>query len=211
MKTSALGAACVMITTMTLLFLLAVVNMDMQTTSLRSSLSHALESSLSSAMNDNGSTLDSHQLQADVIEGISMDLKAHATLSVKVFQADASLGIIGVEATATYPSILAHAGRPVSVSVRRTVIRESTNTTAPGTVTITYEVTRAARSWTYKQYELTTGQPVPVPTDPPADIADTPFTGWSLTTADGRTAMSEHNIAAMRATSDLTFTADTTP
>jgi hypothetical protein len=207
MKTATLGTACIMVVSAVLLLLLALTNIDLQESSIRNTLGHALESSLRTATDQQGKALNRDQIETDVIEGISMNLKADAQLTVTIYQADAELGIISARATATYPSIIKGA-RPTTVTARRTVIREQyERPAAPRMITITYMTVRDGKDWTYKTYSVPQGTTVPVPKDPGTDLDDTPFTGWGVQDGSAVRPVTRTQINAMRADHDLTFRA----
>jgi hypothetical protein len=197
-KTTAFGVSCLAIVMTTLIALLQIVTINTRAASLQDNLQDAMESSLATAMDERSYTIaDSDQLVADVVEGIALTLNdPHAELTVEVTEADQTLGILSLTATARYPSVAsgdpADAGTGSTVTATRTVILERADTRTPGSHTIRF-LTPAASSdpfanatELYKEYTLTEGAPFP-PYPAYTDRAGKQcLVGWMDTGGQGR-------------------------
>jgi hypothetical protein len=168
-KTTAFGVSCLAIVMTTLIALLQIVNINTHAANLQDNLQEAMETSLTTAMDERSYTIaDSDQLVADVVEGIALALNdPRAELTVQVNEADQALGILSMTATARYPSVVSadptDAGPGSTVSATRTVILEQSDAQTPGAHTVAF--LNPDRSL-YKTYTLTPGSHLPYPPYP---------------------------------------------
>ncbi len=180
MKTTAFGVSCLGIVITTIIALLQIVNIDTRATSLQDSLQEAMETSLSTAMNERAYTVrDENELVADIVEGVALSLSdPRAELTVQVNEVDKTLGIVSLKVTARYPSVMngqaAQAKAGSTVSAERTILLEQYDTTTAGKHEVRFVDPSGAL---FKRYLLTAdSQRLPYPAYPaPPGLT---FVGW---------------------------------
>lgn len=181
MKTVAFGISGLAIVMVVLVALLQIVNLDTRAMTFQSSLRHAMESSLDTAITEHAySIADEEQLVADVIEGITLSLGKNVELAVEVNGVDQELGLLSLTVEATFPGSSEAESAPRVVRIEKTVILErSQDDTETDEVVVTF--TDPLTNWgkTYR-YSADSGQSIPFPT--PALEEGWEFTGWRSTT-----------------------------